>query len=118
WDWRIHGHTPFDYGASLLPSGNVEAEFVGQNIMLTNLTRETALRGLHGEAAMLLLDQGHYQIRGALGAYGFTDRDSDIEAIGPRARVEFRGGDEFWLSAYIQHDDHFDTTGGVSLVWR
>ena len=118
WDWRINGHIPFGYEQSLLPGGQVEAIYEGQNLLLTNLTRETALRGVHGEVARLLIDQGHYQVRGAVGAYGFTDRDSDIEAIGPRARVEFRGGDEFWLSAYIQHDDHFDTTGGVSFVWR
>ncbi len=118
WDFRFNAHLPFGNESTLVVGPNIEANFVNQNLVVSDLVAENAMRGFHGEAARVLYDRGTYQVRGAIGGYSFEDTDTGIQATGPRARLELRGGDEFWLSGYLQHDDQFETTAGVTAIWR
>lgn len=101
WDWRINAHVPVGARVRQVPWGS-----------------EVALTGVHAEMARLLASRGPLQLRGAAGVYGFWNDDADIEAVGPRLRLEARLDDQLWVSAFVHHDDEFATTGGVAVSWR
>jgi len=118
WDWRVNAHLPigdtwYDF---LTPETNTE--FIGQNLFFTGISQEVALRGLQAEVAEVLADGESWQLRGAVGMYGYWHDEAGISAVGPRGRMELRVADQLWLSGYLQHDDEFQTTGGLTLVWR
>ncbi|WP_425399756.1 right-handed parallel beta-helix repeat-containing protein [Aeoliella sp.] len=126
WGFESLGYL-FDYRVNAyLPVGNTwnsyidaaSTTYIGSHLYFTDIPQEVALRGVDSEAVGLLLDQGVWQLRGGAGIYSLWHPNTGVAAIGPRARLELRVGDQLWLNGSVQHDDEFDTTAAVSISWR
>lgn len=76
-----------------------------------------AFSTIDAEIGALVAAPGWSQLYAFVGAYGLFHDVAD-DAAGVRGRVELRMADQCFVGGYIQHDDLFDTTGGVTLEFR
>ena len=113
WDTRLNVNLPTSSGPGLT---GVNATFVGSGVLL-NGVEHNALSVIEAEAGALLKEWDATQLKAFVGVYGLFD-DSIDDAAGVRGRIEARINDQLWVGAHVEHDEVFDTTGGVTVEWR
>lgn len=88
----------------------------GQNIVVGGDAYQQALSTIDAEMGGLLCGNDMLQVKAFIGAYGlYAD---GIDKPGVKGRLEFRVNDTAWVSGFLQNDDLFGTTGGLSCEFR
>lgn len=72
---------------------------------------------IDGELGALLTENDWSAVRAFVGVYGLLASAVD-DAAGVRGRLEWRIADQCFVGGYVEHDELFDTTGGLTLSWR
>ncbi|TWT94858.1 hypothetical protein Pla108_37090 [Botrimarina colliarenosi] len=80
-------------------------------------TLNRSLATIDGEVGALLTGNDWWQLKSFVGVYGLFHCAID-DTAGVRGRVEARLADQCFVGGYVEHDELFDTTGGVTLEYR
>lgn len=119
YDRRDLGLAEFDQlGVGLESLGELFDARLNVNVPINETRRDAiALSTIDGEVAALLTENDWAQVRAMIGVYGLF-HDTIEETAGVRGRVELRLADQCFVGGYVEQDDLFDTTGGLTFEYR